>query len=81
MKEFFSLLFKGIYQLAFFWLAMAGVVVINLLFIRLIDELKILRGLRSDGETYLILIMCAFSIAAVFKVFIIGSKAKESSRT
>ena len=81
MKEFFSLLFKGIYQLAFFWLAMAGVVVINLLFIRLIDELKILRGLGSDGETYLILIMCAFSIAAVFKVFIIGSKAKESSRT
>lgn len=81
MKEFFSLLFKGIYQLAFFWLAMAGVVVTNLLFIRLIDELKLLRGLRGDGVTYLTLIMCAFSIAAVFKVFIIGSKAKESSHT
>lgn len=82
MKEFFSLLFKGLYQLAVFWLAMAGVVVVNLTFVRVLDNLRITRSLNSSsGETYLILIMCTFSIAAVFKVFIIGSKAKGSSHT
>ena len=58
---------------------MAGVVIINLLFLELPDELKMLKQLRAQNEAYLVLIMCVFSIAAVFKVFIIGSKEKESS--
>ena len=81
MKEFLNLLFKGIYQLSFFWLAMAGVVIINLLFLELLDELKMLKKLYAKDEAYLVLIMCVFSIAAVFKVFIIGSKEKESFRS
>ena len=58
---------------------MAGVVIINLLFLELPDELKMLKQLRAQNEAYLVLIMCVFSIAAVFKVSIIGSKEKESS--
>ena len=58
---------------------MAGVVIINLLFLELPDELKMLKQLRAQNEAYLVLIMCVFSIAAVFKVFIIGSKKKEYS--
>ena len=53
--------------------------IINLLFLELPDELKMLKQLRAQNEAYLVLIMCVFSIAAVFKVFIIGSKEKESS--
>ena len=71
-------------KLFYFWLAMVVVVVVNLVFINLLYELKILNwkfGSITGGSTILGLIMCAFSIAAVFKVFIIGSKAKESSHT
>ena len=71
-------------KLFYFWLAMIVVVVVNLAFINLLYELKILDwkfGSITGGSTILGLIMCAFSIAAVFKVFIIGSKTKESSRT
>ena len=53
--------------------------IINLLFLELPDELKMLKQLRAQNEAYLVLIMCVFSIAAVFKVFIIGSKKKEYS--
>ena len=71
-------------KLFYFWLAMVVVVVVNLAFINLLYELKILDwkfGSITGGSTILGLIMCAFSIAAVFKVFIIGNKTKESSHT
>ncbi len=71
-------------KLFYFWLAMVVVVVVNLIFLNLLYELKILDwkfGSITGGSTILGLIMCTFSIAAVFKVFIIGSKTKESSRT
>ena len=71
-------------KLFYFWLAMVVVVVVNLVFINLLYELKILDwkfGSITGGSTILGLIMCAFSIAAVFKVFIIDSKTKESSHT